>query len=57
MKADPAIYCILLPENPALWFKFERVHRDEIIKGGRAYSSKIVDDVIKKLGPFTYGEE
>ena len=57
MKADPIRYCLLLPENPDQWFLFERVPRDELRNGGRAYTSKIVEAVVRNLGPFKYDDE
>lgn len=56
MKADPSKYALVLPDDPAFWFLFERVPRNEIQNGQRTYKSKIVDSLLERLGPFVYGD-
>ena len=46
-----------MPEDPALWFRFEKVPRNELRNGQRAYLSKTVDQVIERVGPFQFGDE
>ena len=33
MKADPLKFALISPEEPALWFRFERVPRNELRNG------------------------
>ena len=53
-NTDSNFFALVSPEEPALWFQFDRVDRKALKHGRRAYWSYNVERVLKEIGKFVY---
>ena len=58
-RKNPAIFVIVLPADPRLWFCFQARNRQQLKEGGkhhREYYSAKVERVLSQLGEFVYND-
>ena len=57
LKDDPHRFALVIPDDPKHWFKFEKVLRSELKGSKRDYHADSIEELIRQLGEFRYGDE